>query len=140
MKRLEFYIPQVSKYPVILGMVSSFTYLVHTVYTHIQYTFFTCRGSYVKSCNIIFWGILWFGLMCFTVKWQVKNPEYLKKESVSVTLWKGLMVAAKKFIPVILQGFKYFKVINWDEISHRKGWGWWSATSYCDGKLIGNVL
>lgn len=34
------------------------------------------------------------------------------------------MVAAKKFIPVILQGFKYFKVINWDEISHRKGWGW----------------
>lgn len=97
-KDLEFYILRVSKYPIVLGIVSSFTYFAHTVYTYSHYTVFTDRCAYVKSCNRGFWGTLWFGLMCFTVKWETKGPgtKFLKMESINVVLWKGLMVAAKK--------------------------------------------
>lgn len=43
-----------------------------------------------------------------------------------------MVAAKKKKKAAIPQEFKYSKVINWDEISYRDGWGH-------DGKFVGNL-
>lgn len=55
----------------------SLTDLVHTVYRYARCTVFMYRWSYVKSCNTVFWGILYSDL-----DWYVSQQSETRRIQV----------------------------------------------------------